>query len=358
MKNKKRIGTFLAFVFLVSIILISVKDGIITKAETNPGAVVGTKNLNNTAENSAKILDILKEPEVGWKRVEDTDSNFTYIDFYGVGEISSASGGTVHSPLYGGILKFNFTKDKIRILSRFCDMGPNPTIQIDGGPEETIWVRDFTRFDFQALVYEKRGLSVGEHTAIIKFISPYAFDAVDIDKDGQIIPYRDTSTIPILAETISLDKSQIDMLEGNTDKITATVLPETATNKDVEWESSNTSVATVDQEGNVTAVGVGQANIVARVKGTELTASCIINVAKPSNDRAILAVTMTNGQTKEYDLPNSEIEAFTNWFDSSNGKGQPKFGFTKKIQPYKEVKEYVVFDKISSYEVRTYTVSN
>jgi uncharacterized protein YjdB len=162
-----------------------------------------------------------------------------------------------------------------------------------------------------------------------------------------------------IATSIELNKSTTILNVGQTEDLIATVKPDNAENKEVTWTSSDTGIATVDENGKVTAIKAGNVTITAKTTdGTNLTATCDVTVVQPSNDRAILAITMTNGQTKEYDLPNSEIEAFTNWFDSNNGKGQPKFGFTKKIQPYKEVKEYVVFDKISSYEVRTYTVTN
>lgn len=48
---------------------------------------------------------------------------------------------------------------------------------------------------------------------------------------------------------------------GKTTKITATVLPNTATNKNVTWTSSNESVATVNSTGVVTFLSVGSTTI-------------------------------------------------------------------------------------------------
>ncbi|MGI6570707.1 MAG: Ig-like domain-containing protein [Caldicoprobacterales bacterium] len=45
---------------------------------------------------------------------------------------------------------------------------------------------------------------------------------------------------------------------GKQDTITATVEPEDATNKDVTWTSSDEAVATVDENGEVTAVAAGR----------------------------------------------------------------------------------------------------
>ena len=62
---------------------------------------------------------------------------------------------------------------------------------------------------------------------------------------------------------ISVDKEELTLTVGDTETITATVEPEDATNKDVTWASSDTSVATVDANGKVTAVAAGTATIIA-----------------------------------------------------------------------------------------------
>jgi len=64
--------------------------------------------------------------------------------------------------------------------------------------------------------------------------------------------------------------------------IVALVIPEqvtlTATVKDVTWSSSNDAVATVDNNGKVTAVSEGTANITATIKGSKKTAICTVIV--------------------------------------------------------------------------------
>ena len=59
------------------------------------------------------------------------------------------------------------------------------------------------------------------------------------------------------AQSITINEytgSNIEIREGETFQLTATVLPENTTDKTVTWESSNTNYATVDQNGLVTAV--------------------------------------------------------------------------------------------------------
>lgn len=65
----------------------------------------------------------------------------------------------------------------------------------------------------------------------------------------------------IEVSSISLDKDILNMLAGNTYKLTATVTPEDATEKTVTWKSGDESIATVEQDGLVTAVGEGEVMI-------------------------------------------------------------------------------------------------
>ncbi len=70
-------------------------------------------------------------------------------------------------------------------------------------------------------------------------------------------------------------------MDWNTDqKLTATISPENATNKEVTWSTSNANVATVDQNGNVHAVGEGDVVITATAKdGSGVTGSITIHVS-------------------------------------------------------------------------------
>ena len=90
------------------------------------------------------------------------------------------------------------------------------------------------------------------------------------------------TVVPTLAETITLDKTEIRLEATETATLVATVLPELTTNKSVTWTSSNEAVATVDVNGVVTAVKVGEAIITATtVDGSNLSASCKVTV-KPT----------------------------------------------------------------------------
>lgn len=66
---------------------------------------------------------------------------------------------------------------------------------------------------------------------------------------------------------------------GGTEQLTATVVPATAINKSVVWVSSDTDIATVDEDGLVTAVADGTAIITAITVDGDFTASSTITVS-------------------------------------------------------------------------------
>jgi hypothetical protein len=95
-----------------------------------------------------------------------------------------------------------------------------------------------------------------------------------------------TATCEVTVSAIEVSEVQLDVTEkalivGGTLQLTATVLPENATDKTVAWESSDEAVATVDENGLVTAVGTGEAAITATAGG--MFAVCNITVTPKAN---------------------------------------------------------------------------
>lgn len=78
----------------------------------------------------------------------------------------------------------------------------------------------------------------------------------------------------------------LELVEGNSSKITATVVPSNATNSSVKWVSSSPDVATVDDSGNVTAIKAGSTTITCTaVDGSGVSAVCPVTVtAKSTTD--------------------------------------------------------------------------
>ncbi len=78
---------------------------------------------------------------------------------------------------------------------------------------------------------------------------------------------------------VKLDKTSLTLQETGSDTLTVTVEPDNATSKNVNWESSDTSIATVDASGKVTAISAGSVTItVAAADGSGVSASCSVTV--------------------------------------------------------------------------------
>ncbi|MCJ2381117.1 Ig-like domain-containing protein [Parabacteroides sp. AGMB00274] len=78
---------------------------------------------------------------------------------------------------------------------------------------------------------------------------------------------------------VKLDQESLTLQENGSATLTATVEPANASNQDITWKSSDTSIATVDANGTVTAISAGTATITATAQdGSGVSASCSVTV--------------------------------------------------------------------------------
>jgi len=105
----------------------------------------------------------------------------------------------------------------------------------------------------------------------------------------------------IKVTSIKVDKSTINLKYGESAKVTATVAPSKATNKNVIWTSSNASLVTVDSSGNIKAVGNkdGSATVTAKSVDGGYSASIKvtvtgIKVTRVSLDKEIITLKYNN----------------------------------------------------------------
>ncbi len=89
----------------------------------------------------------------------------------------------------------------------------------------------------------------------------------------------------VQATGISLNQSQMNLMIGGSAQLIATVMPDSTTNKVVTWASNDPTVATVNANGLVSALGVGTATITATTTdGSNLSASCMVTVTEDLSD--------------------------------------------------------------------------
>lgn len=120
------------------------------------------------------------------------------------------------------------------------------------------------------------------------------------DTDANIVPPQAVNgSITLKAKTVAVTSvavspTSLNLEVGQTGTLTATVKPGNATNKTVTWTTSNDKVATVDNNGVVTAVGKGTATITAAADGK--TATCTVTVKVPACNHSEDKLTHVDGK--------------------------------------------------------------
>ena len=146
------------------------------------------------------------------------------------------------------------------------------TVTVTAAPEENYRLTDFT-----AIADSGEGIIVGSVNE-----NEYTFEmpASNVAVSGVFT----NTVIPVF--NVSLDPEVLTLNAGETGALTATVSPESATNKNVTWSSDNINVAAVDSDGKVTAKAAGSATITVTTEDGGKTATCKVTVTetKPAPD--------------------------------------------------------------------------
>ena len=119
---------------------------------------------------------------------------------------------------------------------------------------------------------------VSVNNGTIQAVSPGTAKITAEAADGSGLKATCTVTVNQKVTGITLNKTNTTILNGQTDALTATIQPGNASNKNINWSSSNTSVATVNN-GTIRAVGRGTTTITAEAAdGSGIKATCTVTV--------------------------------------------------------------------------------
>lgn len=140
--------------------------------------------------------------------------------------------------------------------------------------------------------------------SILTVYSWLGFNGENFYEEGEWNDMRPNSNVcgyiceidPIPVSKIELSNDSLSLEKGAAKKITATVYPSNAYDKNVVFESSNTTVASVNSSGTVTAKSVGIAKIIA--KAGNKTATCWITVENPAVDVATVELNRSSIELK------------------------------------------------------------
>ena len=165
-------------------------------------------------------------------------------------------------------------------------------------------------------VQPKAGLDVGL----------YAEPLTVSNTNGQKATVTATLTVnPVPVTGVTLDKNTLALFTGDSAALVANVQPADATNKTVNWASSNPAIVTVDGNGNVKAVAAGTANITATTVDGNKTAVCAVTVTGrtytlSSDPGAIGFGTVNTGYTQ----PAAQVVVIKNTGNQALNLTQPK----------------------------------
>ena len=192
--------------------------------------------------------------------------------------VTTAEGGktatckvTVNAPQTKPVTRVSLNKAELALVMNGTEKLTATVEPSDATNQNVTWESNKT--DVATVEQDGTVKAVGTGEATIKVTAQ--------DGSGQYAECKVTVSAPTKPVTnVSLNKTELKLAVSDTEKLTATVEPSDATNQSVTWESSNTEAATVDQQGNVTAVSADKGTAVITVKTVEGNhqATCTVTV--------------------------------------------------------------------------------
>ena len=155
--------------------------------------------------------------------------------------------------------------------------------------------------------------------------TPYWYKAyVNLDSRAFFGEVKTFTTEVIPVESVSLDKDNYTFNTiGNSITLNATVIPEDATDKSIEWSSDKEDVVSVDQNGNLTAMDNGKATITVTSKDQGKTATCEVTVAQSVTGITLnqTYISLNEGQTADLSVgtitPSNAYDKSVRWASSN-----------------------------------------
>ena len=212
-----------------------------------------TVNYNNKKHSTCKIEVITKEDNINNDKTLNTNQN----------TFNTTSDKNNYNPI---ILIKNISLDKTKINLK---EGENTKINVVITPNNAmnknlIW----TSSDENIAIVDQNGLVTAKKPGIA---------TITVSTNNGLTASCEVIVPIVLAKSISLNKNNLSMEKDETFKLKAKVLPTNTSNKEITWISDNEEVATVDENGLVTAKSGGTATIIA-ITNNGLTAYCFIKI--------------------------------------------------------------------------------
>lgn len=177
-----------------------------------------------------------------------------------------------------------------------------------------------TKAGYKFVTWEdKNGTSIYNEALLSESMTLYAVWEKESSSSSSSKESKPSSSTTLIEPTgVELNTTNKTMVVNTTDKLVAIVKPDNAKDKTVTWSSNNPNVITVDKNGNIKAVGLGEATITvktsngktATAKVTSNVKSITLNVANNTISKygTITSTTINvNIDSNGYNVPNSLI---------------------------------------------------
>ena len=201
-----------------------------------------------------------------------------------------------------------------------------------------------------------------------------------VDLQNRVTALENQQSATVRVTGVSLNNNTLTLNAGDTNTLTATVLPTNATNKSVTWSTNNSSVASVNN-GTVTAHAKGQATITVTTADGGYSASCIVTVNEVSTTVSVQGVTLStntlsmkvggtttltanirpsNATNKNvtWSTNNSTVASVNNGVVTANAKGQATIRVTTEDGNYSDTCIVTVSETVTTISVTGVTLNS
>lgn len=348
-----------------------------------------TKPVNEIVRVGTKVVKVEKETrkenEVDFKVIEENDDTLELGKEEVVQEGQKGYDSVIYEVTYtnGKETKRNeISRDKIKPIDRVLKKGTKiiaNSIEITN-PIESIQIGDSVQLGSKILPENATNKTVVWSTTdenVISVDNVGFVTATGVGKatitvsteDGNISDSIQLIVLPIDIESITLNKTSLILTQGDSEQIEAVILPENATDKTIEWQSSNETIAEVDGTGKLTAIKAGDVVITASDVTGKIQVQVSVKVVEPTiewveditssiyqYDQFTLPSTviaqMSNGTMKEFniewlskEIDNTQIG--TTVYNGSVEGYEPQVSLTLNVEKYIPVLAYNAYSNIT-----------
>jgi alpha-glucuronidase/uncharacterized protein YjdB len=200
------------------------------------------------------------------------------------------------------------------------------TIDLQGRTDVTIadFLTDITYDDdaYSMAFYESNGSKIESNdSALAADMTLKVYAVSDVGETTPLDGYtfRDDA---VAVTGVTLDKSELDLPKGSSERLTAAITPEDATDTRLKWSSSDSAVATVSSDGLVTAVAEGTATITVKSYDGLQSDACEVTVGLALEDGYALWLRYNKIADAGYRASASAALGYLVTLDEVNEKGE------------------------------------